>query len=163
METGAEISECGQYRYALWRRWSHGPQVLFVGLNPSTADATLDDPTIRRCIGFAKAWGYGGLLMANLFAWRATDPRHMIAASDPVGPRNDHALIKAHGQSALAVAAWGAQGSFLGRDRLVRALLPRLHILRLTKSGQPGHPLYLPSSLRPVPWVDAASGMATDG
>jgi hypothetical protein len=157
METGAEISVCGRYRYTLWRRWATGPQVLFVGLNPSTADATLDDPTIRRCIGFAKAWGYGGLLMANLFAWRATDPRHMLAAADPVGPRNDQALLEVHGKAALTVAAWGAQGSFLGRELVVRSLLPHLHVLRLTKGGHPGHPLYLPSSLRPVLWVDAAS------
>jgi hypothetical protein len=75
---GAEFSDCGTYRYALWRTWNAlQPGVLFVGLNPSTADATTDDPTIRRCIGFAKRWGYGGITMANVFAYRATDPREM--------------------------------------------------------------------------------------
>lgn len=152
-DSGADISACGRYRYSLWRRWGPGPSVLFVGLNPSTADATLDDPTIRRCIGFARAWGYGGLVMANLFAWRDTAPAGMMAAADPVGPDNDRVLQAEHVRAALTVAAWGAHGAHLGRDEVVRALLPRLHCLRLTKHGHPGHPLYLPASLQPVPWL----------
>lgn len=154
MQSGADISPCGLYRYDLWRRWSQiGGVVMFVGLNPSTADATLDDPTIRRCIGFARAWGFGGLVMTNLFAWRATDPRDMRAAARPVGPRNDDALRYHYEHSSCAVAAWGAHGTHLGRDAAVRAMLPRLHYLRLTKDGHPGHPLYLPANLRPVEWV----------
>src|SRR5882724_4976365 len=86
---GAVLSDCERYRYALWRRWAERPAVLFVGLNPSTADALQDDPTIRRCIRFAKAWGYGALYMGNLFAFRATDPRAMKAEADAVGPDND--------------------------------------------------------------------------
>lgn len=153
MERGADISDCGRYRYSLWRQWAPGPQVMFVGLNPSTADATLDDPTIRRCIGFARAWGYTGLVMTNLFAWRDTAPRKMLAADDPVGPDNDRVLKVAHGKATLTVAAWGVHGTHGGRDNNVRALLPRLHYLRLTKGGHPGHPLYLPASLRPMEWI----------
>lgn len=153
MERGADISPCGRYRYALWRKWGPGGTCMFVGLNPSTADATLDDPTIRRCIGFARSWGYGGLMMTNLFAWRATQPRDMMAADDPVGPDNDVTLRTAYLNAEVTVAAWGAYGTYGGRHNAVRAMLPRLHYLRLTKDGHPGHPLYLPASLRPVQWV----------
>lgn len=134
---------------------------MFVGLNPSTADATLDDPTIRRCIGFAKAWGYAGLMMTNLFAWRATEPRNMLAAENPIGPDNDRVLSEAHDNAALSVAAWGAHGTYLDRHNAVRALLPRLHYLRLTKDGHPGHPLYLPSSLKPVKWTPHVSTLGS--
>ena len=153
MERGADISPCGRYRYTLWRKWGPGGTCMFVGLNPSTADATLDDPTIRRCVAFARSWGYGGLMMTNLFAWRATDPRDMRAASDPVGPLNDAVLTATYFNSAVAIAAWGAHGTHHGRDAVVRKMLPRLRYLRLTKDGHPGHPLYLPASLRPVEWV----------
>lgn len=152
MDRGAYISACGRYRYSLWRQWAPGPSVMFVGLNPSTADATLDDPTIRRCMGFARAWGYAGLMMTNLFAWRDTAPRNMMVADDPVGPDNDRVLRVAHGKAALTVAAWGAHGAHRGRHDAVRAMLPGLNYLRLTKDGHPGHPLYLPATLRPVEW-----------
>lgn len=150
--SSAEFSPCGLYRYTLTRQWGHGEFVMFVGLNPSTADAMIDDPTIRRCIGFAKTWGFAGLLMGNIFAWRATDPRKMLSAADPVGPGNDTFLRLMASQAALIVAAWGAHGGHLGRDVAVRAMLPRLHFLRLTKDGHPGHPLYLPKTLRPQDW-----------
>lgn len=150
--SGAEFSDCERYRYSLWRQWSDGPAVMFIGLNPSTADATLDDPTIRRCIGFAKSWGFGKLLMTNLFAWRDTSPRDMLAAKDPIGPLNDKALVEASAQATLAIAAWGAYGTHLQRDAAVRKLVPHLHYLRLTKDGHPGHPLYLPASLQPQAW-----------
>jgi hypothetical protein len=125
---------------------------LFVGLNPSTADAHVDDPTIRRCIGFAEAWGYGRLLVGNLFAFRATRPSALLKARDPIGPENDRYLASMADEADIIVAAWGAHGSFIGRDATVRAMLPKLHVLRLTKRGQPGHPLYLPSALRPTRW-----------
>jgi hypothetical protein len=157
MEKGATISPCGLYRYSLWRKWKQGPMCVFVGLNPSTADATLDDPTIRRCIGFAKSWGFSGLMMLNLFAYRATDPGDMKAAADPVGPDNDDALHFASTNTTTVIAAWGAHGMFKGRDKQVRAMLPRLHYLRLTKDGHPGHPLYLPASLRPVEWLSPST------
>lgn len=153
LERGAEISPCSRYRYALWRRWSRqGGVVMFVGLNPSTADATLDDPTIRRCISFARAWSFGGLVMTNLFAWRATDPKDMRAVFEPIGSLNDDALRHHYERADLTVAAWGAHGTHLGRDAIVRKMLPKLHYLRLTKDGHPGHPLYLPATLQPTEW-----------
>ena len=153
VQRGADISPCGRYRYTLWRKWGPGGTCMFVGLNPSTADATLDDPTIRRCVAFARMWGYGGLMMTNLFAWRATDPRDMLAAEDPVGPDNDQTLRTTWLNAAITVAAWGTHGTHQGRDAHVRAMLPALHYLRLTKDGHPGHPLYLPARLRPAKWV----------
>lgn len=152
MNRTALMSPCGFYRYVLTRSWP-GPAtvVAFVGLNPSTADANVDDPTIRRCIAFAKAWGFGGLVMVNLFAFRATQPADMFAAADPVGPDNDLRLRQVSQSASITVEAWGAHGGFLGRDRAVRDLLVRRHYLRLTKDGHPGHPLYLPGTLLPVP------------
>lgn len=155
-KSAAVLSPCRTFRYSLTREWGSGPAVLFVGLNPSTADEATDDPTIRRCIGFARAWGFGRLEMANLFAFRATDPSDMRAASDPVGPDNDRHLRELATACQMAVAAWGASGTFRSRDVQVRVMLPRLHYLRLTKAGHPGHPLYLPAHLRPTPWMPSA-------
>lgn len=146
------FSPCRAYRYTLWREWIGGEgYAMFVGLNPSTADETQDDPTIRRCIAFAKAWGYAGLCMTNLFAFRATDPKVMKAAGDPVGPENDRHLLIAGAGAGVIVAAWGANGTHRGRDSEVRWLLPRLQCLSLTKDGHPGHPLYLRKTLTPTP------------
>ena len=156
MNTAAILSPCRTYRYSLTREWGSGIAVLFVGLNPSTADETSDDPTIRRCIGFAREWGYARLHMANLFAFRSTDPSGMKNASDPIGPENDMHLLALANDSALTVAAWGTHGTFGGRHSTVRKMLPRLHYLRLTKDGHPGHPLYLPKSLRPIEWKQEA-------
>jgi len=128
--------------------------VLFIGLNPSTADAAVDDPTIRRCIGFAKAWGFGGLYMANLFAFRSTDPRGLLSASDPVGPENDAILLKLTKMASLVVAAWGNHGAFMDRASHVRALCGELSVLKLNHSGQPAHPLYLKKDVKPTPWVE---------
>lgn len=147
---GADISPCGRYRYTLWESWGPGAWVNWCCLNPSTADATVDDPSFVRMRGFARAWGYDGLIVTNLFAWRATSPKDMMAAADPIGPLNDTALWDAYLRSALTVAGWGTAGSFRSRGNQVRSMLPRLHCLRLTKDGQPGHPLYLPADLRPM-------------
>lgn len=155
VERGADISRCGLYRYSLWCSWGplQSSWVNFCCLNPSKADATVNDPSFTRMVNFAKAWDFGGLIVTNLFAFRATEPRDMRAASDPVGPLNDAALRAAYYQCAATVAAWGAHGTYRGRDAQVREILPRLHYLRLTKDGHPGHPLYLPRDLRPVEWV----------
>lgn len=155
MKRSAEFSPCRRYRYALLRAWQPDRGfAMFVGLNPSTADETSDDPTIRRCIGFAKAWGYGALCMTNLFGYRATQPADMLAQADPVGPENDAYLLSMAAKADVVVAAWGTEGTFLKRDEHVRVLLGRkLHYLRLTKHGHPGHPLYLPADLQPVEWV----------
>ncbi len=152
MQRWAVFSPCRSYRYALGRRWSAAPVVLIVGLNPSSADAHSDDPTVRRCMAFARSWGYGGLRLGNLFAFRATDPRSMLTATDPVGPANDRWLQQQAEGAALVVAAWGVKGRFASRDQAVRSLLPALHCLRLSRQGCPMHPLYLPAQLRPLPW-----------
>lgn len=155
MERSATLSPCRAYRYALWRRWGLGRYAMFIGLNPSTADEDNDDPTIRRCIGFARSWGYGALCMTNLFAYRATEPADMKKAADPVGRHNNDTLVDLASRAGLVVAAWGAHGTYKGRDQSVRLLVPGLHYLRLTKDGHPGHPLYLPKNLRPVAWVNS--------
>jgi hypothetical protein len=149
---GAVISRCHRYRYALWRYWDRSlAPVVFICLNPSTADARRDDPTLVRCMGYARAWGYGGVVTANLFAWRATDPRELRSADDPVGPRNNHWLRRLTTGMPLVVAAWGNSGNHLDRDTYVRRKIAGLHYLRLTAKGQPAHPLYLPGSLEPTP------------
>jgi hypothetical protein len=153
MQRAARLSCCGRYRYALWRRWADGPQVLFVMLNPSTADARRDDPTIRRCIDFARRWGFGSLAVGNLFAYRTPFPHALRRAEAPVGPRNDRWLRRLAAQSARVVAAWGDDGAWLDRDRAVRRLLPGLHALGFTKAGRPRHPLYLPAAARPLRWT----------
>ena len=152
METrGATISDGGEYRYKLSRIWHPPtPPALFVMLNPSTADANQDDPTIRRCIDFAKSWGYGGLLVGNLFAFRATDPKEMRLAPDPVGPSNDAALAELHQQAGITIAAWGVNGVHLGRAAQVLGGLPgTVHCLGETKDGHPRHPLYLRKDAMP--------------
>lgn len=143
--SGAAFSACGRYRYALWRRWGAGPGVAFIGLNPSTADHEMDDPTIRRCIGFARQWGFGSVSVFNLFAFRATKPDELRLAEAPVGPENDRWLRNAGSVERLVVAAWGVHGSHRGRDRRARALLPDLSCLGITQGGHPRHPLYLRS------------------
>lgn len=128
-------------------------------LNPSTADATQDDPTIRRCIGFARDWGYGSLKVVNLFAFRATDPSILEGAADPIGPENDRHLVETCQQADLVVAAWGNYGRLLGRDRQVVALLAshsEIMCLGSTKCGNPRHPLYVRGDTQPMPFGSAA-------
>lgn len=166
----AVLSPCGAYRYALTRTWDESlPDVVWVMLNPSTADATRDDPTVRRCVAFARAWGRGGVLVVNLFAWRATSPDVLVEAHrrsvDVVGPDNDSHLLDAARGRDLVVAAWGARGALAGRAARVRELLRGgpLALLRRTKSGEPEHPLYLPGALTPQPLegplADATPGL----
>lgn len=147
------LSPCRTYRYTLWRDFGGlvgDDYAMFIGLNPSTADEVNDDPTIRRCVAFAKSWGYGAMCMTNLFAFRATEPADMIAATDPVGPDNDVHLIDLARNASVVVAAWGTNGAHLGRDAAVRALVPRLHCIKKTQAGHPGHPLYLRADLTPI-------------
>lgn len=149
----AIFSEDRVHRYILWRRWDKSKEfAAFIGLNPSTADETQDDPTIRRCIRFASDWGYGGLAMLNLFSFRATDPVDMKKAADPVGPQNDQHIKFITARAGMVIAAWGAHGSYLNRGSIVRRMVADLRILRLTKAGYPAHPLYLPKTLKPTPW-----------
>lgn len=147
---GATFSRDGRYRYTLRRAWGPGPFVAFVGLNPSTADATDDDPTIRRCVGFAKAWGFDALVMLNLFAWRATDPDALLAAADPIGPANDEVLAAVCEQAGLVIRAWGAHKAARDRAYAVEDALGYSADLGVTKDGHPRHPLYLRGDCVPV-------------
>jgi hypothetical protein len=144
----ATFSADRRYRYMLSRTWDRTlARVTFIGLNPSDADETDDDPTIRRCIGFAKQWGCGQLVMVNLFAFAHRDPDVMKAADDPVGPDNDATLLRYTTlESTSVVAAWGIHGKHRGRADAVKALLRdrRLVCLKKNKDGSPQHPLYLP-------------------
>lgn len=160
----ADISACCAYRYTLTRRWGDssepGKTVAWVGLNPSVADADLDDPTIRRVVGFTQAWGYTRAVMLNLFAFRATDPdvlKLIEHNTDVVGPRNDDVIRREAAAADLVVAAWGTRGVLLGRDRAVAKLLAEVgvapHCLQVTKDGHPKHPLYCRGDLAPVPYT----------
>lgn len=145
----AEISECGLYRYTLHReidqvtRWVK--PCLFIMLNPSTADAVQDDPTIRRCIKFAEREGCTSLTVVNLFALRATDPGELIGHADPIGPLNDQRIEEMVDQHSLGivVAAWGAHPMAQKRGADVRAKFGPFKCLGITKNGSPKHPLYI--------------------
>ncbi len=161
MHAWADLSRCGRYRYALGRQWGPGPEALFVLLNPSTADAALDDPTLRRCIGFARREGCGASRTVNLFAWRATAPKDLAAAmaagQDGVGRRNRAALGEAlDACDGPAIVGWGAHPLAAPRGaalaRLAAARGRPLHCLGLTKTGQPRHPLYIRREAALVPW-----------
>ena len=162
MEGTAVFSPERTWRYALYRIWDRSlAPCMFIGLNPSTADETKDDPTVRRCIRFAKDWGFGGLHMTNLYAFRATDPKDLYAASRftmdahrrVVGPENDEWLMRLGEGAGIIIAAWGADpGPFKTRPRHVSDLVSQLHVLALTKHGQPRHPLYLKADCVPTPW-----------
>lgn len=154
--SSATISECGTYRYTLTREWGEGRDgVLWIMLNPSTADAEQDDPTIRRCIAFSKAWGASRLEVVNLYAYRATDPRELLKAADPIGPDNDREIEQAILRATWIVAAWGTKGGERG-GQIRRWLRERWYrtpfTLGLTKDGHPRHPLYVPSSQEPEVW-----------
>jgi len=146
------------YRYRLTRTWDpDGPRVNFVMLNPSTADAFELDPTVRRCVGFARSWGFGSLEVTNIFAFRATDPTVLVAQSEPVGAGNDRAIRHAARTADRVVVAWGIRGTHQGRGNQVAALLAGLGVrpvaLRVTKGGHPTHPLYVPGDTVPEEWI----------
>jgi hypothetical protein len=138
------------------------PALMVIGLNPSTADESKLDPTLKRCVAFAHSWGYGGFVMANLFAFRATDPLDMKACLEPVGPDNDTFLIELAFACKLVLAAWGTHGGWLGRDDEVIDLLTsrgvNLACLALTKFGFPKHPLYVKGDTRPMVFRRARRG-----
>lgn len=160
-----------QYRYTLWRKWNTAgfglctkdalgnkdQFVQFIGLNPSTADEREDDPTIRRCIGFAESWGFGALCMTNLFAFRSTDPAGLRRTIDPVGPENLQWVARIAEEAPLIICCWGLEGSFRRADRKTLAFLMvngcarKLHYLEKTANGFPSHPLYLRKDCRPSP------------
>lgn len=151
IETDAFFSKCYKYRYGLTRIWDDEKDfALFIGLNPSTADEINDDPTIRRCVNYARDWGYGGLYMANLFAYRATNPDEMKAAQDPIGPENDRVIKEASEKTAIVIAAWGVHGGHMDRDQQVLELLSDVYCLGCTDGGYPKHPLYLKKDQKPI-------------
>jgi hypothetical protein len=158
----AVLSDCGLYRYVLTRQV--GPQnriATFIMLNPSTADAVKNDQTIRKCIGFARLWECGRLVVVNLFAFRTTDPAEMRRAKDPVGPENKAWLVKtlAGIGDGPVVCGWGVHGSYRDQDMTVLGLVDQLGIrpgaLAITKDGQPKHPLYVSYSAEPALAFDA--------
>ena len=154
----AVYSPCERYRYSLTRTWDDaGGRVTFVMLNPSTATEVQNDPTVERCERRARALGYGAFRVANIFAWRDTDPRLMRAAADPVGPLNDDAILQAAGWADRVVAAWGTHGAHLGRGPQVEGLLRGaghdLYHLGLSQGGHPRHPLYVAYAQAPELWV----------
>lgn len=163
LSRSAEISDCGLYRWWLRRSWQsggNGKVCCFIMLNPSTADGLEDDPTIRRCMGFVKSWGYSVLDVRNLFAWRATDPKELLVLHTGTaagGARGDIELSVVRGAD-LVIAAWGASvpcnARNNGRVRQVLKLLEgtALHCLGTTASGNPRHPLYARGDLQPVPF-----------
>lgn len=150
----ATTSYDGRYRYLLGRSWGHGPRMLWVLANPSTADALDDDPTVRRCVGFATRHGYGGLLVVNLWAWRATDPRELARVADPVGRENDAFIAHAtRASSGPVVLGWGARGERSRVDAVLALLGDRpVRCLGVTRSGHPRHPLYVSRTTRLRPW-----------
>lgn len=148
----ARLSDCRKYRYELRRKWGDGPLVAFIGLNPSTADETEDDPTIRRCVAYARGWGYGEMCMVNLFAFRATSPSDMKREDDPEGPENLSTLKQVISEARQTVAAWGTHGAFKNQGARISSMFPRLWCLSKTSGGFPGHPLYLRADLMPVPF-----------
>jgi len=151
LNRSANFSRCRTYRYALWRRWDEDQAyAMIIGLNPSTADEVEDDPTLIRCMNFAKSWGYGGVCMTNLFAYRATDPNDMKAAADPVGASNNRWLTKLAREAGIVVAAWGNDGDYMDRASKIKNKIPDLYCLKMNKSGEPAHPLYLRAELKPV-------------
>ena len=158
--SGAAFSKCRRWRYLLWRRWGEGPVANFLMLNPSTADELTLDPSCTRARNYARRWGFGSVLVTNLFGWRATDPAEMKAARDPVGRGNDAAILRAAREADLVVCAWGNHGAHAGRgaevERLLRSSRVKLFSLRRNAGGQPAHPLYLPGSLKPTPWQGQA-------
>ena len=154
--SGARFSVCRTYRYRLWRRWGDQPLAAFCMLNPSTADERVNDPTVERCERRARAMGFGGLQVVNLFGLRSTDPRALRRAADPIGPSNDEAILEACLGAGIVICAWGAHGKLMHRAERVRELLRcygvQTHALALNQDGSPKHPLYVGYDVQPTPW-----------
>lgn len=152
------------YRYTLFRPFEPHATAAglcqFIMLNPSSADADVDDPTVTRCVNFARLWGHTGVIISNLFALRTTDPRRLFRANDPVGGRNAEFVLAATARPDVTrvVCAWGVNGAYANAGDSMRKQLRERGVLpcalRVTNGGQPAHPLYLPRHLEPVPLLD---------
>lgn len=164
---GASFSPCRRYRYRLWRQWDASlPSVVWLMLNPSTADELVLDPTLRRCQGYARQWGAGGFEVLNLFALRSTDPKGLYGIEDPVGPDNDQTIADTFRLASLAgplpgydrpfvAVGWGRERMASPRARQLVPILPagmELRSLRVNQDGSPQHPLYLPAAAKPEIW-----------
>ena len=150
IKKSAIFSPCQTYRYSLTRIWNVKKKpVLFIGLNPSTADENNDDPTIRKCMHYAYLWGFGGLIMVNLFAFRATLRNDLKKSKLPVGKNNNQFIVNAFQESEMAIVAWGNDGQLYGRDKEVLRLVSNPMCLNINKTGQPAHPLYQKNDATP--------------
>ena len=151
----ARYSDCERYRYDLMRRWSDGPGLTYIMLNPSKATEQANDPTIERCERRAVALGFAAFRVCNLFAWCETDPAALRRAPEPEGPDNETVLIEAAHWAEMILCGWGVHGAHLQAGPRVAALLRHsfvLHHLGLTKDGHPRHPLYVAYRQQPVIW-----------
>ncbi|MFH1984814.1 MAG: DUF1643 domain-containing protein [Pseudomonadota bacterium] len=147
----AVFSPCRTWRYALWRVWGQAEAYcMWILINPSTADETDNDPTIRRCAGYARDLGFNAMCVTNLFAFVATSPVKMKRSWDPVGPDNDRWVMRLAKRAGMIIAGWGNDGKFAGRANEIRSMVPRIHCLHMTSIGEPGHPLYLKRALKPM-------------
>jgi hypothetical protein len=151
-DKGAIVSPDGRYRYQLWRQWGEGDDAescVFIMLNPSTADGETDDPTIRKCVGFADRWGWRRIDIVNLFAYRATKPADLFKADNPVGPYQQCYIRAALFHAAVVVCAWGSHGGYRSQDKAVISLLDAADVapffaLGFDQKGRPRHPLMMP-------------------
>ena len=150
---GAEFSKCEQYRYRLWRSWGPGEQLVFIMLNPSTADDVVNDSTIDRCERRAKDMGFGSLMVVNIFALRSPYPKDLYTHKDPVGPENDRHIRKTVAAAGMVICGWGAHGKLNNRGRQVMDMILAIGVtpyyLKLNKDGSPGHPLYIGYDVKP--------------
>lgn len=157
MKKHATLSPCETYRYWLERSWAETGRgfVNWIMLNPSTADATIDDQTIRKCIAFSRRWGYDGMHVVNLFALRSTDPEALKAHPDPVGPDNNQYIEASILSAERTIVAWGNHGRLFNRDDNVKKMLDRARTFALVtnKDGSPKHPLYCRNDCEPMPWL----------
>jgi len=155
--SGAVFDSSGKFRYSLWRQWDNErPRLCFIMLNPSTADDAHNDPTIARCVSYARRWRFGSLEVVNAFAYRATDPTKLARVRDPVGPLNDGYILKAVRASAQVVLAWGNHALLDDRHAEVVDLLAEradIYCFGITKLGQPRHPLYVRNEAPLLPFT----------
>jgi hypothetical protein len=144
MKKGANISIDKKYRYSLYRIWNDELlKVAFICLNPSIADDKIDDPTINRCIEFAKSWGYGGFYMLNLFAFRATNPSELTKVNDPIGMDNQNVILETITKVDKVICAWGNEGILLNQNKKILSIIENPYCIKINSSGEPSHPLFL--------------------
>ncbi len=161
IKKSAIISEDKTYRYVLSRTLNDTlPKVAFVGLNPSTADEEVDDPTIEKCIKYCKSWGYGGFYMVNLFALRSTDRSQIYNKKDPIGSQNDFHLKEVFSKVDKVICTWGNDGVFKERNKEVLQLISNPFCLQINVTGEPSHPLYLKGNLLPISYQKETIALA---